>query len=140
MSPLEKPEELHVDHAEVHESSTPDASALKITRDSYWDNKKGIAICLIINMAVFEYGLDQGMVVGFQAMPGFLMDFGYKDPSLPGGMGIATDVQQLMGSLVSLGMFLVSQSCSMKFLQASSIRISQRSQTLLLYLSYLTRT
>ena len=104
----EKPGETHLDHVEVNdEVSTRDNSTLdlNITRGSYWENKRGIALCLVVNMAVFEYGLDQGMVNGFQAMPGFLMDFGYADPSLPGGFGISTTVQQLMGSLVSLGMF-----------------------------------
>ncbi|ORY03754.1 general substrate transporter [Clohesyomyces aquaticus] len=57
-------------------------------------------------MAMFEYGLDQGMVNGFQAMPGFLIDFGFKDPKLPGGYGISTTVQQLISSLVSAGMFV----------------------------------
>jgi MFS transporter, SP family, sugar:H+ symporter len=106
---MDKAEHTHFDHVEVEDrqpATEVSPATLKITRDSYWDNKKGILICLIINMAAFEYGLDQGMVVGFQAMPGFLMDFGYKDPKLPGGMGISTVVQQLMGSLVSLGMFL----------------------------------
>lgn len=83
-------------------SPTP---ALKITRDSWKDNKKGIAVCFIINMALFEYGLDQGMVNGFQAMPGFLHDFGYQAPHLPKGYGISTTVQQLITSLVSAGMF-----------------------------------
>lgn len=108
MHDSDKPEGAQVDHAEVSEQRIArDASSLnlKITRDSYWDNKKGIALCLLLNMAAFEYGLDQGMVNGFQAMIGFLLDFGYKDPTLPGGMGISTVVQQLMGSLVSLGMF-----------------------------------
>lgn len=102
---VDKDDHAHVDYAEVTSDHQTNPQTLTITRDSYWDNKKIISICLIINMAVFEYGLDQGMVVGFQAMPGFLMDFGYKDPSLPGGMGIKTVVQQLMGSLVSAGMF-----------------------------------
>ncbi|KAF2651843.1 MFS transporter [Lophiostoma macrostomum CBS 122681] len=57
-------------------------------------------------MALFEYGLDLGMVNGFQAMPGFLMDFGYVDSHLPGGYGISTTVQQLIASLVSAGMFV----------------------------------
>ncbi|KUJ06317.1 general substrate transporter [Mollisia scopiformis] len=77
-----------------------------ITRDSWKDNKKGIAICFLINMAMFEFGLDQGMVSGFQAMSGFLHDFGYQDPHLPGGYGISTTVQQLITSLVSAGMFV----------------------------------
>ncbi|KEF59862.1 uncharacterized protein A1O9_04710 [Exophiala aquamarina CBS 119918] len=104
----DKPEEAHVDHAGVDDQimAQDDISpSLKITQDSYWDNKRGVALCLLFNMAAFEYGLDQGMVNGFQAMPGFLLDFGYKDSTLPGGMGISTTVQQLMGSLVSLGMF-----------------------------------
>lgn len=41
-----------------------------------------------------------------QAMPGFLMDFGYQDSHLPGGFGISTTVQQLISSLVSAGMFV----------------------------------
>lgn len=104
----DKPEQAHIDHAEVsdqYQAADADSPSLKITRDSYWDNRKGIALCLLLNMAAFEYGLDQGMINGFQAMPGFLLDFGYKDPALPGGLGISTTVQQLMGSLVSLGMF-----------------------------------
>lgn len=39
-------------------------------------------------------------------MPGFLRDFGYEDPHLPGGYGISTTVQQLISSLVSAGMFV----------------------------------
>ena len=39
-------------------------------------------------------------------MPGFLKDYGYVDPALPGGMGISTTVQQLISSLVSAGMFV----------------------------------
>lgn len=79
---------------------------ISITRSSWWENKKVIGIAILINMASFEYGLDQGMVNGFQAMPGFLQVFGYEDPSLPGGFGISTTVQQLITSLVALGMFL----------------------------------
>jgi MFS transporter, SP family, sugar:H+ symporter len=39
-------------------------------------------------------------------MPGFLHDFGYANPALPGGYGISTTVQQLITSLVSAGMFV----------------------------------
>lgn len=85
----------------MHPAPTP-----KITQDSWRDNKKGIAICLVVNMAMFEFGLDQGIVNGFQAMPGFLRDFGYHDPHLPGGYGVSTSAQQLITSLVSAGMFV----------------------------------
>ncbi|KAK4940368.1 hypothetical protein LTR10_019474 [Elasticomyces elasticus] len=108
-TPIEKPEggRSYVETAEHVPAGAggDNITSLKITQDSWWKNKKIITIALIVNMATFEYGLDQGMVNGFQAMPGFLLDFGYKDPSLPGGMGISTTVQQLITSLVSLGMF-----------------------------------
>ncbi|KAF2117348.1 general substrate transporter [Lophiotrema nucula] len=96
----------HGDHGTESISDEISSSNLNITHNSWLDNKKGIAICLVINMAFFEYGLDLGMVNGFQAMPGFLRDFGYQDSHLPGGYGISTTVQQLMSSLVSAGMFV----------------------------------
>jgi sugar porter (SP) family MFS transporter len=86
--------------------TAPDLITLKITRDSWLENKKGILICIMINMVNFEYGLDLGMVNGFQAMGGFLKDYGYQDPDLPGGYGISTTMQQLITSLVSAGMFI----------------------------------
>ncbi|ETN39745.1 uncharacterized protein HMPREF1541_05971 [Cyphellophora europaea CBS 101466] len=95
--PNDKAEESRVEHADMgtrEADSDPAAPTLKITRDGYWENKKGILMCLI------------GMVNGFQAMPGFLHDFGYQDPHLPGGYGISTTVQQLISSLVSAGMFV----------------------------------
>jgi len=106
----EKDGHTHFEHAvDARNDSSPPLEtlpSLNITSSSMWDNKKGIFICLLINMALFEYGLDQGMVNGFQAMPGFLLDFGYANPNLPGGLGISATVQQLIGSLVSLGMFI----------------------------------
>lgn len=35
-----------------------------------------------------QYGIDTAAVGGLQAMPGFLMVFGYEDPSSPLGYGI----------------------------------------------------
>lgn len=102
----DKSSNTHLDNAEIGASVDTVAPTLKITRESWIENKKGIAICFIINMAMFEFGLDQGMVNGFQAMPGFLKDFGYEDLALPGGYGISTTVQQLITSLVSAGMFV----------------------------------
>lgn len=93
------------DHIETIEHGAVAPNVVKITQDSWFKNKKVILICLAINMATLEYGLDQGMVNGFQAMPGFLRYFGYEDPTLPGGYGISTTVQQLISSLVSAGMF-----------------------------------
>lgn len=43
---------------------------------------------------------------GYQAMPGFLMVFGYKDPSLAAGYGIETRFQQLITSLLNVGLIV----------------------------------
>lgn len=55
-----------------------------------------------------QYGFDSAAIGGLQAMPGFLMVFGYEDPSLPAGYGIDSTVQQLITSLLTLGSFLSS--------------------------------
>ncbi|EXJ53382.1 uncharacterized protein A1O5_13371 [Cladophialophora psammophila CBS 110553] len=86
-------------------------NSVTITRSSWWDNRKVLAVSCFVNFAAFEYGLDQGTVNGFQAMPGFLMVFGYRNPALPGGLGITTTVQQLITSLVALGMLVSSLAC-----------------------------
>jgi hypothetical protein len=39
-------------------------------------------------MASMQYGIDTAAVGGLQAMPGFLMVFGYEDPTSPLGYGI----------------------------------------------------
>jgi MFS transporter, SP family, sugar:H+ symporter len=101
-----KAEHAHLEQVDSSVSASGATPNLKITRNSLWENRRGIIISLIINMSLFEYGLDQGTVNGFQAMPGFLLDFGYADPNIPGGLGISTKVQQLVGSLVSLGMLV----------------------------------
>ncbi|CAK7222031.1 hypothetical protein SBRCBS47491_004729 [Sporothrix bragantina] len=83
-------------------SMTDDESS--IIRTSLWDNKKFLLISAIVNIANLDYGIDTGMINGFQAMPGFLEVFGYADPTLAGGYGISTIVQQLITSLMSIGM------------------------------------
>lgn len=113
--PGEKPDQTkekvlsHVEDRAADERAIPSlgvGGSISITQPSWWDNKKIIAIAIFFNCASFEYGIDQGTVNGFQAMPGFLMVYGYADPLLPGGMGIHTTVQQLIMSLVSLGMLV----------------------------------
>ena len=42
----------------------------------------------------------------FQATPGFLAVFGYKDPSLAAGYGIDTSFQQLITSLMNVGLIV----------------------------------
>lgn len=60
--PNDKAEESRVEHADMgtrEADSDPAAPTLKITRDGYWENKKGILMCLIVSLAFFEFGLDQ---------------------------------------------------------------------------------
>ncbi|CAK7238124.1 hypothetical protein SEUCBS140593_010350 [Sporothrix eucalyptigena] len=84
-------------------SVTYDESS-SIIRSSLWDNKRFLIVAAIVNIANLDYGIDTGMINGFQAMPGFLEVFGYADPTLPGGYGISTTVQQLITSLMAIGM------------------------------------
>lgn len=63
----DKTSETRVEHCNMaSEEGAHDtvSTNLKITRDGYLENKKGIFVCLIISMALFEFGLDQGMVNG----------------------------------------------------------------------------
>lgn len=53
---------------------------------------------------------DTTLVNGFQAMPGFLMVFGYPDKTLAGGYGIDTVFQQLITSLLQLALIFASLS------------------------------
>ncbi|CAK7216697.1 hypothetical protein SCUCBS95973_002894 [Sporothrix curviconia] len=85
-----------------HSVTTDDLTS--IIRTSLWDNKKFLVVSAIVNIANLDYGIDTGMINGFQAMPGFLEVFGYADPALAGGYGISTTVQQLITSLMSIGM------------------------------------
>jgi MFS family permease len=66
-------------------------------------NWKCILICLGVAMSNFQYGLDAGVVGGLQAMPGFLMVFGVKDPKSPTGWNIETQPQQLITSCMNIG-------------------------------------
>ncbi|KAK5023499.1 hypothetical protein LTS07_009374 [Exophiala sideris] len=87
------------DHAEMQFVDREDldrvpTADLGITRASWWDNKKMISITIFIYLASLSYSIDTGIINGFQAMPGFLMVFGYPDPALPIGFGITTKIQQ----------------------------------------------
>jgi hypothetical protein len=49
-----------------------------------------------------QYGIDTAAVGGLQAMPGFLMVFGYKDAASPLGYGIdASTFDQLRWILLT---------------------------------------
>ncbi|KAF9773346.1 hypothetical protein IL306_008879 [Fusarium sp. DS 682] len=71
--------------------------------NSLWSEKRLIAICFFIALAQFQYGYDSAAISGFQSMPGFLIVFGYADPTNPIGYNISTKVQTLLQSLISLG-------------------------------------
>ncbi|KAF1961303.1 monosaccharide transporter-like protein [Byssothecium circinans] len=64
--------------------------------------------CGIMTLSPFQYGIDFGMIGGLQAMVGFLKVYGYPVPKTvsPSGWNIATERQQLISSLMTLGAFL----------------------------------
>ncbi|KAJ6083492.1 hypothetical protein N7467_007627 [Penicillium canescens] len=76
--------------------------------NSFYAHKKCLLICGIVAIANMQYGFDSSGVGGLQAMPGFLMVFGYKNPGNELGYGINSTVQQLITSLLTLGSFLSS--------------------------------
>lgn len=58
----------------------------RVVNDGHHDNSlranwRILAVTLYMGISLFEYGFDKGAIAGFQAMPGFLMVFGYKTPS-----------------------------------------------------------
>ncbi|KAI1082924.1 general substrate transporter [Whalleya microplaca] len=83
-------------------------SVVKIPETSLWANRRCLFICAIVAIANMQYGLDSAAIGALQAMPGFLVVFGYKDPNQPGGYAIEGTFQQLIGSLLTLGAFLSS--------------------------------
>lgn len=64
------------------------SETLQIPQTSLWANKKCLLICSIVSIANMQYGLDSAAVGGLQAMPGFLVVFGYPDPTAAGGYAI----------------------------------------------------
>ncbi|OTA98242.1 hypothetical protein M426DRAFT_70186 [Hypoxylon sp. CI-4A] len=71
--------------------------------NGFKQNWKCALICLGMAFATTQYGFDVSAIGAFQTMPGFLMTFGYKDPTLKGGWGIATTDQQLIASFLNVG-------------------------------------
>ncbi|KAK7700703.1 hypothetical protein SLS64_010847 [Diaporthe eres] len=71
----------------------------------YRSHSKCLAICAVITVSSFQYGLDYALVGGFMAMPGFLRVFGYFDESAQ-KWAIDTTVQQLISSLMTVGTFV----------------------------------
>ncbi|KAK5653410.1 hypothetical protein OQA88_8895 [Cercophora sp. LCS_1] len=80
----------------------------KLSTSSLVANWKCLAICCVVSMANFEFGLDSGVVGTLQAMPGFLAVFGYPNEFIPGGWGLNSTFQQLISSFPILGAFISS--------------------------------
>lgn len=59
-----------------------------LPENSLWANRKCLLICAIVAIANMQYGLDSAVIASLQAMPGFLIVFGYPDPASPGGYTI----------------------------------------------------
>lgn len=49
-----------------------------VRNNSLQANWRILAVSLYMGISLFEYGFDKGATAGFQAMPGFLMVFGYE--------------------------------------------------------------
>lgn len=71
-------------------------------------NWKCLLACVLVSMSPFQYGVDFGLIGGIQAMIGFMEIFGYKDPETAIGWNISAEVQQLIGSLMTLGAVVAS--------------------------------
>ncbi|RYP52923.1 hypothetical protein DL768_002019 [Monosporascus sp. mg162] len=84
------------------------AKVNRLPETSLWANWKCLLICAAVAVANMQYGLDSSVMASLQAMPGFLVVFGYEDSSQSGGYAIERTFQQLIGSLLTLGAFLSS--------------------------------
>lgn len=71
-------------------------------------NWKCALACVLVSLCPFQYGIDFGLIQGIQAMVGFMKVFGYREPLSPTGWNIRTEVQQLIGSLMTLGAVIAS--------------------------------
>jgi hypothetical protein len=68
----------------------------RLQETTLWANRKCLLICSAVAIASMQYGIDTAAVGGLQAMPGFLMVFGYEDASSPLGYGIDASPQCLL--------------------------------------------
>ena len=83
-------------------AATISANPLKLDLRSHI---KCLAICFIVTVATFQYGLDYALVGGFMATPGFLEVHGYYDADTQ-KWAIDPTVQQLISSLMTIGTFV----------------------------------
>ncbi|RYO89722.1 hypothetical protein DL766_001451 [Monosporascus sp. MC13-8B] len=64
------------------------AKVTGLPETSLWSNWKCLLICAAVAVANMQYGLDSSVMASLQPMPGFLVVFGYEDPSQSGGYAI----------------------------------------------------
>jgi len=80
-------------------SATLSSTTLKV-------HYKCFLICVVVALSNLQYGFDLTIVNGFQAMPGFLRVFGVEKS--PGKFAIQTTFQQLITSLLQVGLIVAS--------------------------------
>ncbi|KAB5542484.1 general substrate transporter [Coniochaeta sp. 2T2.1] len=94
-------------NAEVDSLTSPTEVHVGSPRDeSIRAHFRFLWVTVLVGCSLLEYGFDQGIIGSFQAMPGFLMVYGYEDPRVPSGWNIAAGPQQIIGSFMLLGAFL----------------------------------
>ncbi|GAA5918355.1 hypothetical protein JCM6882_007297 [Rhodosporidiobolus microsporus] len=77
-----------------------------LPQTSFWSNRKSFFLALLVATGTWQYNLDTTIINGFQAMQGFLKVFG--DPTPGGKYKIETVFQQLITSLLQVGLILAS--------------------------------
>ncbi|KAF2688509.1 monosaccharide transporter-like protein [Lentithecium fluviatile CBS 122367] len=80
----------------------------RVAKESWTAHGRLFIACGIMILSPFQYGIDFGMIGGLQAMVGFLEVYGYRTPKSPTGWNLATERQQLISSLMTLGAFISS--------------------------------
>ncbi|KAK5193439.1 hypothetical protein LTR99_006991 [Exophiala xenobiotica] len=75
-------------------------------KSKFFHHWRSFLYCGLTCIGGFQLGLDLGAIAGFQAMPGFLMKFGFPSDKATFGWGIDPTVQQLISSLMLVGAFV----------------------------------
>ncbi|GAA6015523.1 hypothetical protein JCM10207_008623 [Rhodosporidiobolus poonsookiae] len=86
----------------------PGLAIAGIPQTSFWENRKAFVLALCVAVGSFQYNLDTTIINGFQAMQGFLRVFGDPSPTGNGKYVIETVFQQLITSLLQVGLITAS--------------------------------
>ncbi|GAA6036180.1 hypothetical protein JCM8097_006819 [Rhodosporidiobolus ruineniae] len=82
------------------------AAIAGVPQTSFWENRRSFVLALLVAVGCFQYNLDTTIINGFQAMQGFLKVYG--DPTPSGKYKIETTFQQLITSLLQVGLITAS--------------------------------